>query len=211
MVSEHLIRDCVSSQLSTYFVHIFFWCAYYLFFFVKVVYLDNSTYQTPIISINHFKSSLLKKKKKPSNDSPSSGSSTQTGSSSTGSSSSQSRTGSLLLANIKNLVSVKLDRDNYLLSLSQFEPLLYCNDLYGLVDGTYSARISSFLTLMEADDNCQFGLFVLVETWTNACWLDHSHIEWTCIGSSGAIEHLFWTLEVSGATVCNSPFQPLEF
>lgn len=33
------------------------------FFFVKVVYLDNSTYQTPIISMNHFKSSLLKKKK----------------------------------------------------------------------------------------------------------------------------------------------------
>lgn len=41
----------------------------------------------------------------------------------------------LVLANITSLIFVKLDEDNYLLWLGQFEPLLHCNDLYRLVDG----------------------------------------------------------------------------
>lgn len=43
---------------------------------------------------------------------------------------------SLLLANITNRVSAKLDSDNYLLWRSQFEPLLYMHDPYGNFDGT---------------------------------------------------------------------------
>lgn len=43
---------------------------------------------------------------------------------------------SLLLANITNRVSAKLDSDNYLLWRSQFEPLLCMHDLHGNVDGT---------------------------------------------------------------------------
>lgn len=47
---------------------------------------------------------------------------------------SQSSMTPLVLANITSLVFVKLDEDNYLLWLGQFEPLLHCNDLYRLVD-----------------------------------------------------------------------------
>lgn len=39
------------------------------------------------------------------------------------------------ISNISNLVSIKLDRHNYLLWHSQFEPLLLNHDLTGFVDG----------------------------------------------------------------------------
>ncbi|CAL9020274.1 unnamed protein product [Prunus brigantina] len=40
------------------------------------------------------------------------------------------------LPNVSYLVSIKLDRTNYLLWLAQFTPLLQANDLYGYVDGS---------------------------------------------------------------------------
>ncbi|RWR76373.1 putative polyprotein [Cinnamomum micranthum f. kanehirae] len=43
---------------------------------------------------------------------------------------------SFIISNISNLVSIKLDRHNYLLWRSQFEPLLLSHDLMGFVDGS---------------------------------------------------------------------------
>lgn len=43
---------------------------------------------------------------------------------------------SFVISNISNLVSIKLDRHNYLLWRSQFEPLLLSHDLMGFVDGS---------------------------------------------------------------------------
>lgn len=43
---------------------------------------------------------------------------------------------SFVISDISNLVSTKLDRHNYLLWQSQFEPLLLSHDLMGFVDGT---------------------------------------------------------------------------
>ena len=43
---------------------------------------------------------------------------------------------SFLISNISNLVSIKLDRHNYLLWRSQFESLLLSHDLMGFVDGS---------------------------------------------------------------------------
>ncbi|KAJ8627973.1 hypothetical protein MRB53_021280 [Persea americana] len=43
---------------------------------------------------------------------------------------------SLLCTNITHLVIVKLDKENFLLWQSQFEPLLHYNDLYSHVDGS---------------------------------------------------------------------------
>ncbi|KAM2134371.1 hypothetical protein ACFX1R_004389 [Malus domestica] len=40
------------------------------------------------------------------------------------------------LPNISYLVSIKLDRTNYMLWLAQFNPLLKSNDLVAYVDGT---------------------------------------------------------------------------
>ncbi|BFG20753.1 hypothetical protein CerSpe_070270 [Prunus speciosa] len=42
------------------------------------------------------------------------------------------------LPNVSYLVSIKLDRTNYLLWLAQFTPLLQANDLYGYVDGSHT-------------------------------------------------------------------------
>ena len=42
-----------------------------------------------------------------------------------------------VISNITNLVSVKLDRENYLLWRHQFSALLRSHDLYGFVDGTH--------------------------------------------------------------------------
>lgn len=43
---------------------------------------------------------------------------------------------SFVISNISSLVSIKLDRTNYLLWRSQFEPLLISHDLMGLVYGS---------------------------------------------------------------------------
>ena len=42
-----------------------------------------------------------------------------------------------VISNITNLVSVKLDHENYLLWRHQFSALLRDHDLYGFVDGTH--------------------------------------------------------------------------
>lgn len=52
------------------------------------------------------------------------------------STSDSSNSSSLILSNVSNLVSIKLDRHNYLLWRSQFEPLLISHDLMGIVDGS---------------------------------------------------------------------------
>ncbi|XXG59212.1 hypothetical protein AAC387_Pa04g1333 [Persea americana] len=57
---------------------------------------------------------------------------------------SSSASNQLLLANITILVSVKLDKGNYLLWHSQFEPILYGSDLYKFVDGS-SQCLEQFL------------------------------------------------------------------
>ncbi|KAJ8624154.1 hypothetical protein MRB53_032684 [Persea americana] len=50
--------------------------------------------------------------------------------------SSASTTPSFVISNISNLVSIKVDRHNYLLWRAQFEPLLMSHDLMGFVDGS---------------------------------------------------------------------------
>lgn len=45
-------------------------------------------------------------------------------------------TNSFTIPNISHLVSIKLDRTNYILWLAQFLPFLRSTDLIGFVDGT---------------------------------------------------------------------------
>lgn len=144
------------------------------------------------------------------NNSASTGSSTQTGGSSTptGSSSSQPQTGSLLLANITNLVSVKLDGDNYLLWLSRFEPLLYSNDLYALVDGTDLCP-NKFIPDSDGKPTTTVNPAYLSRRkrdqmlvgWIKATFYSFSE---RVLAQVVRIEHLFRRLEVSGAIACNS-------